>query len=108
MSKSNRSKSHSEGSDRHLNEPVQELLHSVQRKILENASTNPPRSDELLEHPQKVPEGGVNSEIIQWIEYTIVQTPNKKYKGIAQQKEREKKGRSPSSFQQQATSQPTS
>ncbi|MBW0554482.1 hypothetical protein O181_094197 [Austropuccinia psidii MF-1] len=32
MSDSNRYKSHSEGSNRHLNEPVQTVLHSVQRK----------------------------------------------------------------------------
>ncbi|MBW0474352.1 hypothetical protein O181_014067 [Austropuccinia psidii MF-1] len=31
MSHSNRNQSHSEGSDRHIHEPVQEKLHSIQR-----------------------------------------------------------------------------
>ncbi|MBW0503996.1 hypothetical protein O181_043711 [Austropuccinia psidii MF-1] len=53
MSDSNRYKSHSEGSNRHLHEPVQEVLHSVQGQGLGNAATNTPRNDELLEHPQK-------------------------------------------------------
>ncbi|MBW0562141.1 hypothetical protein O181_101856 [Austropuccinia psidii MF-1] len=65
MSNSNRNQSHSESSDRHLNEPLQEVLHSLQREILGNSATNPQRSDELLEHPQKGREGGGNSEIIQ-------------------------------------------
>ncbi|MBW0460967.1 hypothetical protein O181_000682 [Austropuccinia psidii MF-1] len=48
MSHSNRDKSNSEGSDRHLHEEIQTVLHSLQRQILGNAATNPPRSDELL------------------------------------------------------------
>ncbi|MBW0574510.1 hypothetical protein O181_114225 [Austropuccinia psidii MF-1] len=71
-SNSNRYKSHSEGSDRHLHEPVQALLHIVQRQGLGNAATNTPRSDELLEHPQKVPQRGGNSEILQLMESTII------------------------------------
>ncbi|MBW0523080.1 hypothetical protein O181_062795 [Austropuccinia psidii MF-1] len=42
------------------------------------------------------------------MESTIIQTTNKKYKGLAQQKKGGKKGRSPSSFYQQASSQLTS
>ncbi|MBW0558287.1 hypothetical protein O181_098002 [Austropuccinia psidii MF-1] len=56
MSNSNRYKSHSEGSDRHLPEPVQAVLHSVQRQGLGNVASNTPRSDELLAHPQKIKE----------------------------------------------------
>ncbi|MBW0563188.1 hypothetical protein O181_102903 [Austropuccinia psidii MF-1] len=74
MRNSNRYKSHSEGSDRHLHEPVQEVLHSVQRQGLGNVATNTPRSDELLAHPQKVPQRGGNSEILQRMESTIIQT----------------------------------
>ncbi|MBW0499993.1 hypothetical protein O181_039708 [Austropuccinia psidii MF-1] len=81
MSNSNRYKSHSEGSDRHLHEPVQEVLHSLQRQGLGNVATNTPRSDELLEHPQKVPQRGGNSEILQWMESTIIQTSNQKEGG---------------------------
>ncbi|MBW0485248.1 hypothetical protein O181_024963 [Austropuccinia psidii MF-1] len=87
MSNSNRYKSHSEGSDRHLHEPVRTVLHSVQGKELENVATNTPRSDELLEHPQKVSQRGGNSEILQWMESTIIQTSNQKYQGVPFQKE---------------------
>ncbi|MBW0472244.1 hypothetical protein O181_011959 [Austropuccinia psidii MF-1] len=58
ISNSKRDKLHSEGSDRHLNEPVKAVLHGVQGQILGNAAPNPPRSDELLAHPQKVPQRG--------------------------------------------------
>ncbi|MBW0593999.1 hypothetical protein O181_133714 [Austropuccinia psidii MF-1] len=78
MSNPNRYKSHSEGSDRHLHQPVQAVLHSLQRQGLGNVTTNTPRSDELLEHPQKVPQRGGNSEILQWMESTIIQTSNQK------------------------------
>ncbi|MBW0593386.1 hypothetical protein O181_133101 [Austropuccinia psidii MF-1] len=57
-SNSNRYKSHSEVSDRHLNEPVQAVLHSVQRQGLGNVASNTLRSDELLAHPQSVPHRG--------------------------------------------------
>ncbi|MBW0578359.1 hypothetical protein O181_118074 [Austropuccinia psidii MF-1] len=76
MSNSNRYKSHSEGSDRHLNEPVQTVLHSVQRQGLGNVSSNTTRSDELLAHPQKVPQRGGNSEILQWMQSTVIQALN--------------------------------
>ncbi|MBW0542776.1 hypothetical protein O181_082491 [Austropuccinia psidii MF-1] len=78
MSDSNRYKSHSEGSDRHLHEPVQAVLHSVKRQGLENVVTNTPRIDELLAHPQKVTQRGGNSEILQWMESTIIQTSKQK------------------------------
>ncbi|MBW0531090.1 hypothetical protein O181_070805 [Austropuccinia psidii MF-1] len=54
MSHSNRDKSYSEGSHRPINEPLQAVLHSLQRKRLGNAATEPPRSNELLEHPQEI------------------------------------------------------
>ncbi|MBW0549851.1 hypothetical protein O181_089566 [Austropuccinia psidii MF-1] len=56
ISYSNRYKSHSEGLNRHLHEPVQAVLHIVQGQGLGNVDTNTPRSDELLAHPQKVPQ----------------------------------------------------
>ncbi|MBW0592659.1 hypothetical protein O181_132374 [Austropuccinia psidii MF-1] len=76
MSDSNRYKSHSEGSERHLHEPVQALLYSVKGQTLGNVATSTPRSDGLLEHPQKAPQRGGNSEIRQWMESTIIQTSN--------------------------------
>ncbi|MBW0563872.1 hypothetical protein O181_103587 [Austropuccinia psidii MF-1] len=108
MSNSNRYKSHSEGSDRHLNEPVQAVLHSVQRQGLGNVASNIPRSDELLAHPQNIPQSGGNSEILQWIESTVIQASNQKDQGVPLQKEGGKQGRSPSSFYQKSSSQPTS
>ncbi|MBW0536850.1 hypothetical protein O181_076565 [Austropuccinia psidii MF-1] len=108
MSDSIRYKSHSEGSNRHLNEPVQAVLHSVQGQGLGNVVTNKPRSDELLAHPQKIPQRGRNSEILQWMEPTIIQTSNQKDQGIPYQKEEGNQGRRLSSFYQQAPSQPTS
>ncbi|MBW0507462.1 hypothetical protein O181_047177 [Austropuccinia psidii MF-1] len=108
MSDSNRYKSHSEGSNRHLHEPVQTVLHSVQRQGLGNVAPNTPRSDELLAHPEKVPQRGGNSEILQWMESTIIQTSNQKDQGVPCQKEGGNQGRSPSSFYQKAPSQPTS
>ncbi|MBW0589941.1 hypothetical protein O181_129656 [Austropuccinia psidii MF-1] len=108
MSYSNRYKSHSEGSNRHLHEPVQTVLYSVQRQGLGNVAPNTPRSDELLEHPDKVSQRGGNSEIVQWMESTIIQTSNKKDQGVPCQKEGGNQGSSPSSFYQQASSKPTS
>ncbi|MBW0590262.1 hypothetical protein O181_129977 [Austropuccinia psidii MF-1] len=78
MSDSNRYKSHSEGSDRHLHEPVQAVLYSVQGQGLGNVATNTPRIDELPAHPQKDPQRGGNSEILQWMQSTIMQTSNQK------------------------------
>ncbi|MBW0543844.1 hypothetical protein O181_083559 [Austropuccinia psidii MF-1] len=78
MSDSNRYKSHSEGSNRHLHEPVQTVPHSVQRQGLGHVASNTPRSDELLAHPEKVPQRGGNSEILKWMESTIIQTSNQK------------------------------
>ncbi|MBW0464065.1 hypothetical protein O181_003780 [Austropuccinia psidii MF-1] len=86
-SHSNREKSHSEGSDRHLHVSVQTVLHILQGKRLKNAATNPPSSDELLAHPQKAHKGGGNSEIIQWMESTIIQTSYQENKVFAQQNE---------------------
>ncbi|MBW0504064.1 hypothetical protein O181_043779 [Austropuccinia psidii MF-1] len=48
VSNSNRNKSHSEGSNRHIHEPLQAVLHGLQGKELGNVATNTPRSDELL------------------------------------------------------------
>ncbi|MBW0502488.1 hypothetical protein O181_042203 [Austropuccinia psidii MF-1] len=108
MSNSNRYKSHSEGSNRHLYEPVKAVAHSLQGQGLGNVAKNPPWSDELLAHPEKIPQRGGNSEILQWMESIIIRTSNQKYKGVPCQKEGCKQGRSPSSFYQQASSQPTS
>ncbi|MBW0577830.1 hypothetical protein O181_117545 [Austropuccinia psidii MF-1] len=95
MSNSNRHKLHSEGSNRHLHEPVKTVLHSVQRQGLGNVAPNTPRSDELLAHPQKTPQRGGNSEILQWMESTNIQTSNQKDQGIPCQKEGGNQGRSP-------------
>ncbi|MBW0590863.1 hypothetical protein O181_130578 [Austropuccinia psidii MF-1] len=95
MSNSKRDKSHSEGSDRYLHEPVQTVLHSVQRQGLGNVASNKLRSDELLAHPENVPQRGGNSEILQWMESTIIQSSNKKYQGVPCQKEEDNQGRSP-------------
>ncbi|MBW0590009.1 hypothetical protein O181_129724 [Austropuccinia psidii MF-1] len=59
MSDSNRYKSHSEGSNRHSHEPVQTVLHSLQRQGLGNVAANTPRSDELLEHPPREGNSGI-------------------------------------------------
>ncbi|MBW0551430.1 hypothetical protein O181_091145 [Austropuccinia psidii MF-1] len=106
MSNSSRDKSHSEGSNRYLDDPVQAVLHSVQGQILQNVATNPPRSNELPAYPEKFPQRGGNSEILQLMESTIIHTSNEEDKGIKCQKERGKQGRSPSSFYQKASSQP--
>ncbi|MBW0538621.1 hypothetical protein O181_078336 [Austropuccinia psidii MF-1] len=74
-SDSYRYKSNSEGSDRHLHEPVQ-------GEGLGNVATNTPRSGELLENPQKVIQRGGKTEILHWIESTIIQTSNQKDQGI--------------------------
>ncbi|MBW0523872.1 hypothetical protein O181_063587 [Austropuccinia psidii MF-1] len=108
MSISTGYKSNSVGSDRHLHNPVQTLIHSLQRQGLGNFATNTARSDEFLSNPQQVPQRGVNSEILQWMEYIIIQTSNQKDQGVPCQKEGGNQGRSPSSFYQQAPSQPTS
>ncbi|MBW0562234.1 hypothetical protein O181_101949 [Austropuccinia psidii MF-1] len=108
MSNSNRYKSHSEGSNRHIHEPVQALLHGVEGKALVNVSTNPQRSDALLAYPEGFSQRGGNSKILQWMESNIIQTFNQKDKGVLCQNEGGKQGRSPSSLYQQASSQPTS
>ncbi|MBW0482680.1 hypothetical protein O181_022395 [Austropuccinia psidii MF-1] len=53
MSNFKRYKSHSEGSNRHIYEPVQAVLQDVQGQGLGNVATNPPRHGELLEYPEK-------------------------------------------------------
>ncbi|MBW0501543.1 hypothetical protein O181_041258 [Austropuccinia psidii MF-1] len=108
MSNYNRYKSHSEGSNIDINALLKTVLFCVPGKGLGNSATNPPRSDELLAHPEKVPQRGGNSEILQWMESTIIQTSYQKDKGVQFQKEGGMQGRSPCSFYQQATSQPTS
>ncbi|MBW0463335.1 hypothetical protein O181_003050 [Austropuccinia psidii MF-1] len=100
-----RDKLNSEGSYRYINEPVQTVLHGVQGQRVGKIATNPPRSGELPEPPEKVHQRGGNSDILQWMEITSIRTPNIKHKGMEQQKEGGKKGRSPSSFYQKATSQ---
>ncbi|MBW0478270.1 hypothetical protein O181_017985 [Austropuccinia psidii MF-1] len=88
MSNSNIDKSHSEASNRYLYEPVQTVLHSVQGQTLGNVATNPPRSDKLLEYPERIPQRGVNSEILQCIQSTIIQASSQEDKIIPCQKER--------------------
>ncbi|MBW0574875.1 hypothetical protein O181_114590 [Austropuccinia psidii MF-1] len=107
ISNSNRNKSHSKGSNRHLYEPVQAVFCGVQGQGLGNVSINPPRSDEVLEHPEKIPQRGGNSEMLQWMESTIIQASNQKDKGVPFQKEAGKQ-RSPGILYKQASSQPTS
>ncbi|MBW0503706.1 hypothetical protein O181_043421 [Austropuccinia psidii MF-1] len=82
MSNYNRNKSHSDGSDRHICEPVQAVLNSVEGQGLGNFATIPPKSDELLAHPEKVPQRGGNTEILQWMESTIIQNSNQNNKGL--------------------------
>ncbi|MBW0590368.1 hypothetical protein O181_130083 [Austropuccinia psidii MF-1] len=108
MCKSNRAKSHSGGSNRHLYEQVKAVLHGVQGQRMGNVATNSPRSDEILAYPERIPERGGNSEIPQWMRSTIIQASNQEDKGMLCQKEGGKQGRSPSSFYQQASSHPTS
>ncbi|MBW0502857.1 hypothetical protein O181_042572 [Austropuccinia psidii MF-1] len=108
MSISNRDEQNAEGSNRHIHEPVQAVLHHVQGQGLGNVATNPPRSDEILAHPQKVPQREGNIEILQCLESTIIQTSNQKDQGIPCQQQRIKQGRRPSSFYQKASSQPAS
>ncbi|MBW0562685.1 hypothetical protein O181_102400 [Austropuccinia psidii MF-1] len=51
MSNSNGYKSHSEGSDRHLHEPVKAVIHSLQRQGLGNVASNTPSAcDSKPEH----------------------------------------------------------
>ncbi|MBW0583588.1 hypothetical protein O181_123303 [Austropuccinia psidii MF-1] len=89
MSNSNRYKSNSEGSDRHLHVPVQAVSCGVQGKILGNVLTITPRGDEILAHPETISQRGGKREILQWMESTIIQNSNKKVKELAQQKKRE-------------------
>ncbi|MBW0593311.1 hypothetical protein O181_133026 [Austropuccinia psidii MF-1] len=103
----NRDKLHSEGSNSHSYDPVQAVLHGVQGQRLGTVSKDPPRSDELLEYSHKFPQRGGNSEILQWMESTIIQTSNLKDKGLEQQKEGGKQGKSPSRFYQKGSSQQT-
>ncbi|MBW0580078.1 hypothetical protein O181_119793, partial [Austropuccinia psidii MF-1] len=107
MSNLSRYKSHLEVSDRHLHEPVQAVLHIVQRQGLGNVASNTPRSDELLAHPQNIPHRGGDSGILQWMESTVIQASNVKDQGVLLHKEGGNQGRGPSSFYQKASSQPT-
>ncbi|MBW0533305.1 hypothetical protein O181_073020 [Austropuccinia psidii MF-1] len=95
MSNSNRGTSHSEGSNRQIYEPVQTVLHSVEGQILGNVATNPPRSDKLLAYPEKIPQRGGNSEILQLMESTIIQASNQDNKGIPFQKRKRKARKKP-------------
>ncbi|MBW0582426.1 hypothetical protein O181_122141 [Austropuccinia psidii MF-1] len=98
MSNSNRYKSNSEGSDRHLHEPVQAVLHSVQRQRLGNVASNTPRSDALLAHPQNVPHRGGDSGILQWMESTVIQASKKKIKEFHCKKRESSKEEAPVAY----------
>ncbi|MBW0506191.1 hypothetical protein O181_045906 [Austropuccinia psidii MF-1] len=87
---------------------IQTVLHILQGKGLGNVARKPPRSDELLAYPEKSPQRGENSEILKWMESTIIQASKQRDKGVPLQKEGGNQGKSPSSFYQQASSQPTS
>ncbi|MBW0592808.1 hypothetical protein O181_132523 [Austropuccinia psidii MF-1] len=100
MSNSIRDKLNSEGSNGHLHEPVQALLHSVQGQRFGKVTTNPPRSDELLAFPKKIPQRVGNSDILQKMECAIIQASNQADKGIPCKKEGGKQARSPSSIYQ--------
>ncbi|MBW0542790.1 hypothetical protein O181_082505 [Austropuccinia psidii MF-1] len=58
ISSSNGDNSNSEGTNRHIHEPFQAVLHGLQGQRLGNVSTNTPRSDELLAHSENVPQRG--------------------------------------------------
>ncbi|MBW0544511.1 hypothetical protein O181_084226 [Austropuccinia psidii MF-1] len=108
MSNYKRNQSHSDGSNRHIYEPVKTVLHGVQGLGFGNIAKNTQRSDELLAYSQNVPQKGRNSEILQYMESTVIQAPNQKDKGVPFQKEGGKWGRNPCSFHQKATSKSTS
>ncbi|MBW0490871.1 hypothetical protein O181_030586 [Austropuccinia psidii MF-1] len=95
MSSSNREKSHSEGSNRHLYEPIQAVLHSVQGQRLGNVSTYPPRSDEILAYSERICQRGGNNEILQWMESTIIQASNQEDKRIHAKKKEASKEEAP-------------
>ncbi|MBW0522438.1 hypothetical protein O181_062153 [Austropuccinia psidii MF-1] len=86
MSNSDRYKSHSEGSNRHINGPVKAVLHIAQGQRLGNASTNLPISNKIPAHPKTFPQRGGNREILQWMGSTFIQTSNQKDKGVPCQK----------------------
>ncbi|MBW0549708.1 hypothetical protein O181_089423 [Austropuccinia psidii MF-1] len=94
----NINQSPSESSNRHIHESVQAVLNHVQGQRLGNVAANTPRSDELLAYSKKDPQRGGNSELLQCMESTIVQTSNQKDQGLAQQKGGGKQGRRLSGF----------
>ncbi|MBW0507242.1 hypothetical protein O181_046957 [Austropuccinia psidii MF-1] len=98
LSFSNRNQLHSEDLKRHIHEPLKAVLHHLQGQIFGNFATNKPSSDELLAYPEKVPQRRGNGDILQFMDSTIIQTSNQKHKGLEQQKEGEKQGRSSSSL----------
>ncbi|MBW0498758.1 hypothetical protein O181_038473 [Austropuccinia psidii MF-1] len=67
----------------------------ISEQELELSMSNSNRSDEILAHPEKVPQRGGNSEIIQWMEYTIIQTSNQKIKDYHAKKSDESKEEAP-------------
>ncbi|MBW0521703.1 hypothetical protein O181_061418 [Austropuccinia psidii MF-1] len=95
MSNFNRDKSHYKGSNRHRYDPVRALLHGVQGHKLGNVATNTPRSDELLAYSQKASQRGGNSEPLQGMESTIIQTSNQKIKAWHNQRREASKEKAP-------------
>ncbi|MBW0566729.1 hypothetical protein O181_106444 [Austropuccinia psidii MF-1] len=107
MGNSNRDKSHSEGSNTHLYEPVQTVLHSVKGQRLGNASTNPPRSSSWSILKKFLKE----KEIVRYSNGWNPLSSKSQIKNIREyhaKKERGKQGRSPITFYKQASSQPAS
>ncbi|MBW0521460.1 hypothetical protein O181_061175 [Austropuccinia psidii MF-1] len=93
MPNKKRYKSHSEGSDRHSNDPLKEVLHSLQ-----DIGKSFHKSAKEFGTPGtswKVPQRGGNSEILQWMESTIIQASNKEDKGLEQKKRGASKGEAP-------------
>ncbi|MBW0515338.1 hypothetical protein O181_055053 [Austropuccinia psidii MF-1] len=63
-----------------MHEPLQAVVHIIQRQIQGNSATNTLRRNEILETPPEISEGEGNNKIVQWMESTIVQNSNKKIK----------------------------
>ncbi|MBW0530578.1 hypothetical protein O181_070293 [Austropuccinia psidii MF-1] len=95
MSHLNRDKSHYKGSNRHIYDPVQALLHGIQGHKLGNIATNTPRRYELLAYSQKASQRGGNSEPLQGMESTIIQASNQKIKDWHNKRQEASKEKAP-------------
>ncbi|MBW0594031.1 hypothetical protein O181_133746 [Austropuccinia psidii MF-1] len=91
MSNSDKENSHSEDPNRRLYEPVTAATQCTWTKIGKCCHKST-KGDELLEYPETILQRGENSEILQWMEFTIIQASNQEDKGIPCQKDGGKKG----------------